>query len=177
MTELFRGATESLHAAGWTFEQPLLADDELPAALRTASETVIRWVSSFSLLSNPDDTVWFLSCDDYSGSTNSAFAWNEFEQLSTQAATTDAEAAAISRFWKHHLPILLSVRGGYEYLAVRDDGAVVHGTEPEFEEADVVCSQFEDLLRYIVTRPAARNNVVERLLFDASSAPDTTLRR
>ena len=59
------------------------------------------------------------------------------------------------------------MRGGYEYLAVRDDGAVVHGTEPEFEEAVVVFSHFEDLLRYIDTRPARRDHVVDRLLFDA----------
>lgn len=165
MTELLQSATESLRAAGWTCEQPLPTEDALPSALRTAPESVIRWVSSFSLLSNSDDTVWFLSRDDFTASTDSAFAWNEFEQLGLEAAATDDEAVAVSHFWKRHLPILLSVRGGYEYLAVRDDGAVVHGTEPEFEEADVVCTQFEDLLRYIVTRPAARNDVVERLLF------------
>jgi len=69
------------------------------------------------------------------------------------------------------LPILLSVRHGYEYLAVRDDGAVVHGSEPEFEEVVVVFSHFDDLLRYIITRPEARERVVERLLFDAPASP------
>lgn len=174
MTELFRRATGCLQEAGWTCEPPLSTEDGVPSALHTAPDTVIRWVSSFSQLSNADETVWFLSRHDYSTGAEDTFAWNEFEQLSIQAATTDDELVAVARFWERHLPILLSVRGGYEYLAVRDDGAVVHGTEPEFEEAVVVFSHFEDLLRYIIARPAARNDVVERLLFDGSG---TTLSR
>lgn len=172
MTELFRSATSCLQKAGWTCEQPLATEDSLTSALRTAPETVISWVSSFSLLSNSDETVWFLCRDDYSTGAESAFAWNELEQLSIQAVTTDDEAAAVSRFWKRHLPILLSVRNGYEYLAVRDDGAIVHGTEPEFEETAVVFSHFDDLLRYIVAGPAQREPVVDRLLFDATVIPE-----
>lgn len=117
--------------------------------------------------------MWFLSRDDYSTGAEGAFAWNAWEQLSIEGATTDAEAEAVSRFWTRHLPILLSVRNGYEYLAVRDDGAVVHGTEPEFEDADVVFSQFEDPLRHIIARPARLDHVVDRLLFDATSVPET----
>ncbi|WAA64840.1 hypothetical protein [Microbacterium oxydans] len=172
--ESFRRAIERLREAGWTCEPPTSAEGDVPSALRTASETAIRWVSSFSLLSSSDETVWFLSRDDYSTGAVSTFAWNEWEQLSIQAATTDDEALAVSRFWERHLPILLSVRNGYEYLAVRDDGAVVHGTEPEFEEAVVVFPHFADLLRYIDARPARRDDIVDGLLFDGDSAPDTT---
>ena len=165
--ESFRRAIERLREAGWTCEPPTSAEDDVPSVLRTAPETVIRWASSFSLLSSSDETVWFLSRDDYSSSgAVSMFAWNEWEQLSIEAATTDDEALAVSRFWERHLPILLSVRDGYEYLAVRDDGAVVHGTEPEFEEAVVVFPHFEDLLRYITARPARRDDVIDGLLFD-----------
>lgn len=175
--EVHRSATECLQNAGWTCELPLPAEDVLPAPLRTAPESVIRWVSSFSLLSNADDTVWFLARDDYSPRTDSAFEWNECEQLSMQAAATDDEAVAVSRFWKHHFPILLSVRHGYEYLAVREDGAVVHGTEPEFEDTVVVFSHFDELLKYITSRPEPRQHVVERLLFDATAPPDTAVSR
>lgn len=177
MTDLFRRATGCLQEAGWTCEPPLSTEDGVLSALHTAPEPVIRWVCSFSQLSNADETVWFLSRPEYATGAEDAFTWNEFEQLSIQAATTDDEAVAVARFWERHVPILLSVRDGYEYLAVRDDGAVVHGTEPEFEEAVVVFSQFEDLLRYIIARPAGRNDVVERLLFDASSIPGATLSR
>ena len=98
MTELFRSAIGRLQNAGWTYEPPTSAEDGPPAALHTAPETVIRWVSSFSVLSNSDDTVWFLSRDDYSTGAEGAFAWNECEQLSLQAAMTDEEAVTVSRF-------------------------------------------------------------------------------
>lgn len=104
MTELFRTATGCLQHAGWTYEPPTSTGDGAPFPLRTAPDTVIRWASSFSLLANVDETVWFLSRDDYSTGADGAFAWNEYEQLSLQAATTDDEAAAISRFWTRHLP-------------------------------------------------------------------------
>lgn len=172
MTELFRNATGRLQESGWMYEPPLSTQEGVPSVLHTAPETVVRWVSSFSLLSNADETVWFLARPDYSTGAEDAFAWNECEQLSIQAATTDDEAAAVSRFWRRHLPILLSVRSGYEYLAVRDDGAVVHGAEPEFEEAVVVFSHFEHLLRHIIARPARRDHVVDGLLFGATCAPD-----
>lgn len=174
MTDLFRSAIGRLQDAGWTYEPPTPTEDGPPAALHTAPETVIHWVSSFSLLSNSEETVWFLSRDDYSPGAEGAFAWNECAQLSLQAATTDDEAVAVARFWKRHLPILLSVRNGYEYLAVRDDGAVVLGTEPEFEEAVVVFSHFEEMLSYIGARPARREHVVDRLLFDGTSSCSTT---
>lgn len=175
MPELIRSAAESLQEAGWTSEPPTSTENGVPSPLRAAPETVIRWVSSFSLLSNSDETVWFLSRDDYSTGAEGAFAWNECELLSIQAATTDDEAVAVSRFWRRHTPILLSVRNGYEYLAVRDDGAVVHGSEPEFEEAVVVFSHFEDLLRYTTARPARRDQVVDSLLFGAADVTDPTL--
>ena len=174
MPELFRSSARSLQEAGWTFEPPTSMENGVPSPLRAAPETVIRWVSSFSLLSSSDETVWFLSRDDYSTGAEGAFAWNECELLSIQAATTDDEAVAVSRFWRRHAPILLSVRNGYEYLAVRDDGAVVHGSEPEFEEAVVVFSHFEDLLRYTTARPARRDQVVDSLLFGAADVTGPT---
>ncbi len=165
MTDLCRSAAESLHAVGWAYEPPLSPDGGVPSALRAAPGAAIRWVSSFSLLSSADETTWFWSGEDYSSGPERAFAWNELEQLSIQAAITNDEAAAVSRFWSRHVPILLSVRDGYEYLAVRDDGAVVHGAEPEFEDASVVWSRFEDLLEYIVESPPRRDHVVDRVLF------------
>lgn len=167
MTELFRDAIGNLQQAGWTYEPPTSVESGVPLPLLAAPPAAVRWASAFSRLSRSDEKVWFLSRDDYSPDAG-AFAWNECEQLSMQAAATDEEAVAISRFWRRHTPILLSVDSGYEYLAVRDDGAVVHGSEPEFEESVVVFSRFEDLLRYSTTSPARPERVVDRLLFGAT---------
>lgn len=169
---LVNRAAAHLVDAGWMYRPQGPTGDDRPTALQSAPESVVRWVSSFSQLSSSDDTVWFVARDDYGAGAEAVFAWNECELLSVQSAITVDEASEVSRFWQRHIPVLLSVRNGYEYLAVRIDGAVVHGTEPEFEAADVVFPHFEDLLRYIVARPARRNPVVESLLFAATGVPD-----
>ncbi len=46
-----------------------------------------------------------------------------------------------------HLPIFLSLEGGYAYYAISmKDGSVVHGTEPEFEECETVADSFTDFM-------------------------------
>lgn len=111
--------------------------------------------------------MWFLSTDDYTCSTMDGFAWNEFETISLDAASTDEERAAVTDFWTEHLPILLSVRGHHSYLAVRGDGAIVHGEEPEFEQTRVVASDLEKLLEMISHRPTPGAGRIESLLFNA----------
>ena len=176
MMGLFLRATECLQEAGWTREPPPTVHGALPDPLHTASDMLIRWASSFSLLSSSDETVWFLSRDEYSAGSEGAFSWDECEQVSLQSAMTARESAAVRGFWQRHTPILLSVRSGYEYLAVRDDGRVVHGAEPDFEEASVVCSDFEFLLERIASRTAQSNDAVERLLFGGTSGSDVPAR-
>lgn len=107
-------------------------------------------MSSFSQLSSPDENCWFLSIDDYSALAQDAFAWNEFEILSLDASSSDDERAMITTFWSRHVPILLSVRDGYSYLAVRDDGVIIHGEEPEFEQTTLVAASLDELLRAFV---------------------------
>ncbi|EDK4067349.1 hypothetical protein GGC09_01250 [Listeria monocytogenes] len=46
---------------------------------------------------------------------------------------------------------MMSVGGSYEYYAIAlNDGSVVHGSEPEFEESLVVADSFADFLLKIV---------------------------
>lgn len=143
-------AIAALRAAGWRFEP------SSPAG-------AVTWAGSFSLLSNADETVWFLAREDYARP--GAFAWNEFETMSRDAAATEQEAAEIADFWQKHQPILLSVRGPYAYLAVCDDGPVVYGEDPEFEQAHVVAGDLAGLLRMIADRSVPEAGVLDRLLF------------
>ncbi|WP_396041459.1 hypothetical protein [Aeromicrobium sp. UC242_57] len=89
--------------------------------MQGTSETLVAWMSSFSELSSPDDAVWFLGRGDFDARSGEGFAWNTFEMISAEAADTKQEAADVADFWSAHCPILLSVRGGYSYLAVRSD--------------------------------------------------------
>ena len=95
---------------------------------------------------NPDETVWMLCMEDFSQEIEHAFSWNEFEMLSLQAAV-DAKDEEwqkdIKAFWDNHLPICLSVRDGYSYYAIRiEDGHVVCGSSPEFEETTDIADSF-----------------------------------
>lgn len=140
----------TLRDRGWVLEAAALADLEFPEALRDAPPEFVAWATSFTRLSSADDAVWFLSAEDYRDPVPEAFAWNAFEQLSLEAAGSDAHRADIARFWRRHWPVLLAVRGHYAYLAVRDDGVIVHGEEPEFEETTVIAQDLATLLSAVV---------------------------
>ena len=89
---------------------------------------------------HPDETVWFLCQDDYWGTSNSAFKWNEWELLSLDAADGDEDFISdIKSFWDYHFPFYYSIHSGYQFIAVslkqENYGSIVLGFEPEFEEA------------------------------------------
>ena len=92
---------------------------------------------------NANQTEWFLCEADFAGTSGSAFRWDEWEQMSLQAAGDDAQfAAKVRAFWDEQLPFMLSVRDGYAYYAIRTSangfGRIIGGREPEFEDASVV---------------------------------------
>lgn len=144
----------ALQDRGWVFEASAVADRAagvgVPEPLRDAPPEFVAWATSFTRLSSADDAVWFLSAEDYRDPVPEAFAWNAFGQLSLEAAGSDAQRAHIARFWRRHWPLLLAVRGHYAYLAVRDDGVIVHGEEPEFEETTVIAQDLATLLSAVV---------------------------
>ena len=116
---------------------------------------VTEFLGSFVTCEKADQTEWFLSGADFAGATSSAFRWDAWEQLSLEAAGDDDDMIRdIYAFWDAHIPILLSVRDGYAYHAVKTAadgfGRVVAGREPEFEEADVLADSFEEYLRQIM---------------------------
>ena len=60
--------------------------------------------------------------------------------------------AEIRRFWDRRLPIALSVGDGYAYYALSaEDGAVVYGREPEFEECAAVAASPAEFLEKLRT--------------------------
>lgn len=140
----------ALRDRGWVLDSSAVADMEVPESLRDAPPEFVAWATSFTRLSSADDAVWFLSAGDYRDPVPGAFAWNAFEQISHEAAASDAQRAETARFWRRHWPLVLSVRGHYAYLAVRDDGVIVHGEEPEFEETTVIAPDLPTLFSAVV---------------------------
>lgn len=132
------GAFDRLAARGWRLVQHVPPDGWseviatrypwVPPDIRDAMVELKEVVS-------PDETCWLLTSNDYSGRSESAFVWNEWERQSIEAAGDDLEwVEQIKSFWDQHLPIALSVKDGYAYHALREDGSIVSGREPEFEE-------------------------------------------
>jgi hypothetical protein len=133
------------------------ARSTLPAALaryHEPSADYLRFVGSIEKCVHPSGDSWFLGLQDFAGTTDSAFSWDEFEKQSLEASKgDDSWQKEIRRFWDKVLPIAISVRSGYAYLGLcmdsADFGAVVLGREPEFEEITPVVPSFQELCRAV----------------------------
>ena len=131
-------------------EEQFALPDEIQQRYRIPAEW-LAFIEHFSLCSDENGTKWFITSEDYH--MDSGFQWNDFEQISLDAAGDDAEwTENIKKFWDRHLPIFMSVEGEYEYCAINTEtGQIVQGWEPEFEEAGVVADTFEDFIRKIIS--------------------------
>jgi len=129
---------------------------ELPAVIlsryRRAPESYLWFLRTAALLVTPDETGWFNCKADFDGTSDAAFKWNEFETLSLQAADDDEVwMQSVTRFWDVHLPVVMSVKGGYAFHAIDiGNGAVVRGEEPEFEEIEAIAASFPEFLAFIM---------------------------
>ncbi len=95
-----------------------------------------------------NETTWFICENEFNNSSDTEFKWNEYELLSLEAAMEDAVwKSEITTWWDNHLPIVMSVEGGYSFYAIDlTSGAIVRGYEPEFEEVDKVANNLEEFL-------------------------------
>jgi len=146
---------QQLRQRGWTVIERSAPNFRLPPELAARHPKLPKSLAEFlgriASCVDSTQTAWFLCEADYAGTADSAFRWDEYERMSIEASDGDPQLlASVRAFWDTHLPVLLSVRDGYAYYAVRtaEDGfgRVVEGREPEFEEALVVAESFEDFL-------------------------------
>jgi hypothetical protein len=107
---------------------------------------------------NREETAWFLCSSDFAGTSESAFAWNEWERMSLDACDGDqALRSDVLKFWDNHFPIMQSVKSGYAFFGLRSsDLAVVVGEEPEFECVTMVAATFLDFVGTVNTKPYER---------------------
>ena len=147
-------ACSSLRKRGWTVTERSVPLCRLPQVILDRYPCVPEeWAAFLSQVSRcvkDGETAWLLCLEDFEEADGGGFRWNEFEQLSLQAAADAGDTvwqADIRRFWDAHIPVGLSVGGAYEYYAIRvSDGVVVHGAEPEFEEVEEAAASFFQLL-------------------------------
>ena len=147
-----RTLLDVLRRSGWTIRLAKGSRKLLPPPIAdrypTIAPDVERFLTALEGCRSPNDTVWFLTAVDYARKTGSGLHWNEIEKMSLEAAKGDfAWQAEIRSFWDRHLPVMLAVHSDYDYLAIRiSDGAIVHGSAPDYEDASIVAPSFAALL-------------------------------
>ena len=156
---------QQLQKQGWTVEAQaetaFLLLPVIAARYPRLPDSLVDFLSGLSLCADVTKTTWFLCQRDYDGRGDSAFRWDEWEQLSLSAANGQPELVTeIRSFWDTHFPFMFSVRSGYAYHAVctsEDEfGKIVKGCEPEFEEVSQVAGSFDEFLSMFVHEsPAA----------------------
>jgi len=117
---------------------------------------VVDVLSQATRCSSRDEQSWLLTFQAFQASPLQGFRWNQYEMMALDAATTEGERDAISRFWDEHFPFLLSVRADYDYLAVRlSDGGIVHGCAPEWELPSVLVPSFSAFVERVTVGVAS----------------------
>lgn len=157
MENLVTRVCAALRRQGWTVSGEDAAPRQIPLCVSGRYHNPpAEWVEFLNCVRScvsPGETTWFLCLDDFERQDEDSFRWNEWELISLQAAIDDQDTewqSSIKAFWDNHLPICLSVKGGYGYYAIRlSDGVVVHGTEPEFEETREAAPSFVQFLEMI----------------------------
>jgi hypothetical protein len=148
----------TLERAGWDVRRaperralPQFIRDRYPAI----PEMAAAFIEGIDACVRPDETTWFLTCADFAGQSDIAFAWNEWEKLCLDGANEQA-ARETRQFWDNHFPILHFVGGDYAYLAIDvaqgspGFGSIVRGYAPDFEGTTQVAPSFADLLREVM---------------------------
>jgi hypothetical protein len=118
----------------------------------------LEFLKNIEACISPDEKTWFLDINDFSNNSDSAYKWNEIEEMCVLEAEGDEEwKREIVEFWDQHIPIIFSVKNGYAYYAINVGnkfGTIVYGIEPEFEEVELIATTFKEFLDGI-----AKNNI------------------
>lgn len=133
---------------GWDVELNKRQDNDIQKTLANRYVNIpkewLEFVQAVKHMVSPDEATWFLGPEDFEIQGDKAFQWNEWELMSLESVGNDVEwKSSIEKFWDQHLPIIMSVKGGYSYYAIcMADGSIVRGVAPEFEECEKVASSF-----------------------------------
>ncbi len=132
-------------------------------------DDVTDFLGQLEVCCSADETAWFLTAADFGRTSGEGFRWNEYELMAIEAAEGDpALVSDITAFWDHYFPVMLAVHSDYDYLAVRlDDGSVVHGCAPEWEDPTPVAGSFAEFLHMFEAQAAGDAQYPLRLFLGA----------
>ena len=148
-------STKALVTKGWTVvarpKHRFALPSDLANRYRTLPDEVLAILSGIDCCIAPDEKAWLNCQPEFDGTSDSEFKWNEFECMSLEAAEGDKDfEREIRAFWDSHIPVYMSVRDGYSYVAVCTKGDSVgklfEGCEPEFEVAIQIADKLTEFL-------------------------------
>jgi hypothetical protein len=154
-------AIAELKRLGWSVAErparPLRLPPEVAARYPRIPAALLDFLGRIDSCVDPGQTAWFLCEADFDATGESAYRWNEWEQMSLEAAEGDGQLlSGVRAFWDRHFPFLLTVADGYGYCAVdtspEGNGRIVMGREPEFEEAEAVAESFGEFMTRLIER-------------------------
>lgn len=154
MSPKIENEINSLQSLDWKYEKssnasvlPEFVANRYPWIFSDAKE----FIAEVDTLVSPDEKMWILTGKDFRNESKSAFSWNEFEIQSLQAAGEDqSEIDTVKSFWDKHFPIAISVEDGYVYYALCENGTIVTGRGPEFEQTTIFAENYLDFLKKII---------------------------
>jgi hypothetical protein len=161
----------ALEGLGWQVRRSASPEPLLPASIQQRysclPKELTQFLSGLDLCTNKEQTVWFMTREDYAETDPAKFEWDFCESLSLESAESDAEAQVkIRSFWDRHFPFMLAVHSDYDYLAIslaeRSYGEIVHGSELYFESPTTVAPSFLEFL--IIFKGVAEGKEDEGLL-------------
>ena len=144
-----------LRAAGWRVELTSGGGTTLNESFTLRHPRVPddyrQFLDHVKFCANADETVWFLCGDDYNGTSEFDWAWNDMEKIGLEGAEGNQEKAAkVVEFWNRHLPFMYSVGGDYAYLAFRTTGeafgSIVDGYDIALTEVTDVARSFAEFI-------------------------------
>ncbi|WP_309380183.1 SMI1/KNR4 family protein [Cerasicoccus frondis] len=156
----YEDAYKSLSALGWRIRprtnRNRFIDGEVADRYKEIPKPIENFLSGISECVSPSEQSWFLCEADFAETSDASFSWNEWENMSLEAADGDTDLTTeITRFWSEYFPFYFSVDGEYQFYAAslrkEDFGVIVHGAEPEFEEVTKVFEDFSDFLEHLIS--------------------------
>lgn len=158
MKEILDGFVNWAKSNSWHFNYTNSDNLVLPLDLTKRypkiPEEYLEFLKNIKGCISADEKAWFFDINDFSNNSDSAFKWNEIEEMCLLEAEDDDEwKEEIIGFWDEHIPIVFSLRDGYAYYAINVGdkfGAIVYGIEPEFEEVEVIAPTFKEFLEGIM---------------------------
>lgn len=156
MNRAYSDALDQLAQGGWSVER-LSQREPLPAEVAKRYPRLppdfVEFIEECGLVASPSDTAWLVTTRVVAGQADVAYAWNEWEVQSLEAAEGDVDwKESITRFWDRHFPVLMSVKNGYAYFALDlETFQVVQGEEPEYEETTPIAGSLEELFQMLAS--------------------------